>query len=182
MIGFPYGIWLRLFAGRQGEYHRTWQDLIRGCESPIEEQLAEALREATVDRKIDLRVADREAPRAFLLDRLDAGSLWIMGQRSIGRYRADFVLVGRGEFGEVVALVVECDGREWHTTEEQVKRDHKRDAELNAMRLRVERFDGATITHAPERCAATILKNFSCYLATKPPSFEEPSDDDDPEE
>lgn len=74
-------------------------------------------------------------------------------QVRVGVYRADIMLVDSASDDR---LVVECDGREWHTSEKQVARDKQRDRYFAARRIPVMRFSGTEINRDARGCAAQI--------------------------
>lgn len=87
----------------------------------------------------------------------------IIPQFSIGRYRADFLVIGRDWYGQedmqgsIVTAVVECDGHEFHDrTKAQVARDKARDREITAAGLPVFRFAGSELWADPCACADQI--------------------------
>jgi very-short-patch-repair endonuclease len=86
------------------------------------------------------------------LDHVGIGGVEVDTQADIGPYRAD-ILVRSGNR----ALVVECDGAEFHaTTKEQVERDKRRDRYCAARGICVMRFSGAEIKRDPRGCAAEV--------------------------
>ncbi len=55
------------------------------------------------------------------------------------------------------ALVVEADGRNWHTRQADFQRDRARDNELAALGIQVIRFTHADLTQRFDRCLATLI-------------------------
>lgn len=82
------------------------------------------------------------------------GTIAVIPQLPIGRYRVDFALAG-SLGGLVQFVVIECDGKEFHDGVANVKRDLDRDvAILNNKRvLDVFRLDGRDILRDPEGSA-----------------------------
>jgi very-short-patch-repair endonuclease len=93
----------------------------------------------------------------------------ILFQRSIDKYRVDFILerwerdyicVGSSTAScpEVMLkarVIVECDGHDFHErTKEQAERDKSRDRELQALGYPVYRFTGSEIWRSAYRCAS----------------------------
>lgn len=64
--------------------------------------------------------------------------LYPIPQFQIGKYRVDFA------FPEKM-VVIECDGKEWHSSEEQREKDKIRDKYLNDMGWEVIRLTGSDI-------------------------------------
>ena len=75
-------------------------------------------------------------------------TLKIQAQAPIGRFRVDFLLNDR--------LVIECDGREFHSLPHHQVRDRERDQALRGRGYSVLRFTGAAIHDPQERCLAAI--------------------------
>ncbi len=79
------------------------------------------------------------------------GGVLITTQAPVGQYRADILIeVGNHK------LVVECDGREYHTSPDQVARDKRRDRYCASQGIPVMRFTGSEIHRDPRGCAAEI--------------------------
>jgi very-short-patch-repair endonuclease len=77
----------------------------------------------------------------------------IFTQFPIGRYTADFAIVG--SFGRVV---VECDGHDFHErTKEQAAHDRQRDRWMQSQGWTVMRFTGSEIFKSPRRCAIEVI-------------------------
>lgn len=71
-------------------------------------------------------------------------------QYEIGRYRADMAFLDR-------KIVIECDGREFHSTPEQVKYDNERDEYMRGLGWIVERFSGTQIHREPWNIVKKIM-------------------------
>lgn len=142
-------------------------------ESPIEEAFAlaaNALR-LVLYREIDWRpdpnmtIDDLRNTAALPGDEGIPQYMWSSGfgcmapQVKIDNYRADFMILHRkGIFG-VSAVVIECDGHEFHErTKEQAARDKARDRELQSRGFKVFRFTGSEIWADPLGCADTALQ------------------------
>lgn len=87
------------------------------------------------------------------------GTLAVIPQLPIGRYRVDFALAA-SLGGPIRFVVVECDGKEFHDGVENVKRDLDRDAAIlnNPRVLDVVRFDGRDILRDPQGCGQCAAK------------------------
>nr|DAP36885.1 MAG TPA: Very-short-patch-repair endonuclease [Caudoviricetes sp.] len=116
-----------------------------GCESPIEELLAIAIRKWLPEDNV-------EKQKEFTFE----GTT----------YRVDFCITRTFGIPYVrldmeKTVVVECDGFDYHyATQEQIERDHERDRDFMAHGITVIRFTGSEINKSPDRCAewvATIL-------------------------
>lgn len=104
------------------------------CESPIETELAAQL------CKI-LRTIER---------------LSIQPQFSIDRYRYDFAIVD--EFSGLPLALVECDGREFHETDERQANDKAKNELADKQNLLLFRFTGAEIYRDAPGCASAVFK------------------------
>lgn len=71
-------------------------------------------------------------------------------------YRADWAIIRPDR----KIAVVECDGREFHTSEEAIAHDRKRDDEMNAIGVRVYRFTGSEIYRNAAQCAKKVISEF----------------------
>ena len=99
-------------------------------ESPIEKMLAGAILGWLAHNDIDATVTT---------------------QTPIGPYRADILVQQSGSF-----LVIECDGRRYHNTRDQVLRDKRRDRYCVARGYGVMRFAGSEICKDVRGCAAEV--------------------------
>lgn len=78
-------------------------------------------------------------------------------------YRADFTIwhddILNWELKEEFALVIECDGHEFHQkTKKQVEKDNKREYDLKMNGWEILRFSGSEIYNEPMECADKIIK------------------------
>jgi very-short-patch-repair endonuclease len=63
-------------------------------------------------------------------------------QYPVGRYRLDMALFFRASCGRLFKIAVECDGKQFHEGEANVKRDSERDAYLRGEGFEVWRYSG----------------------------------------
>ena len=68
-------------------------------------------------------------------------------------YRLDFALVGRR-----FRIAIECDGKQFHSAEEEIIKDDRRDLELSIMGWRVVRFRGSVIYNDSRACVAGVAR------------------------
>jgi len=94
-----------------------------------------------------------QAIRGWLQHNDMMGDYTARTQVRVGVYRADIMLTNHATGDK---LVVECDGREWHSSETQVARDKQRDRYFAARRIPVMRFSGSEINRDARGCAAQI--------------------------
>jgi len=95
----------------------------------------------------------------------EGAGIFVRPQTPIGPYIADFYILGRG-YGlrnlklwppkEEFRLVVECDGKDWHTSQEQREYDNVRDAYMTGMGITVKRFTGSEIHKNTKYCVDQI--------------------------
>lgn len=104
----------------------------KSCESPIERQFGTAA--------------------AIALSRT---SLRIVPQYPLQNYRYDFAILH--PVREQVLALVECDGKEFHSTAEQRANDRRKDAAAEEVGTFVIRYSGAAITRDPMDCANNLL-------------------------
>ena len=149
--GLPGGLGWEERRRRQQE--KAFEAYQRGrpcCDSPIEKMLLPWL--------ICQQYAYFDFHPSVLLpgetDQYVPGSLAIIPQLPVGRYRVDFALAG-SLGGPIRFVVVECDGKEFHDGVKNVKRDVDRDVAILANKrvLDVVRFDGRDILRDPQSCA-----------------------------
>lgn len=78
----------------------------------------------------------------------------LMAQYPWRRYRVDWALKLCSL--EQPYVFVECDGKDFHSSEDQIVRDRARDAEMNNAGIPVLRFTGADIHRAAGTCALLV--------------------------
>lgn len=80
----------------------------------------------------------------------------VQPQVSVGRYRADFMVLIRGPRG-IRKIAIECDGHEFHEkTKAQAAHDKKRDRQFVLSGIQVLRFTGSEIWNDGMACFADI--------------------------
>lgn len=67
------------------------------------------------------------------------------------RFRIDFALCAAGRLEP--SVFVECDGREFHSTDEQLERDRAKDSAASTAGITMMRFSGAEIHRHHDVCA-----------------------------
>ena len=104
-------------------------------ESPIEAKLMQAI-------------------RGWITHSLAHG-LVLRTQVKVGPYRADLLIEDRrGEMAR--RLVIECDGQAFHSSDQAIDRDRRRDRWFAANHIFVMRFSGAEIHRDARGCAAQV--------------------------
>lgn len=152
------------------------QDL-NGCESEIEKEFlseflvtesasAEVHKPYYLERHWKDSAASLTRERRF--DCITSGGHLIYPQTKIGKYRVDFLVTyirydidnlpdGWSGF-RASAVVVECDGHDYHDrTKQQAARDKARDRFITSIGIPVFRFTGSEIHHNPKRCVDEVI-------------------------
>jgi very-short-patch-repair endonuclease len=81
--------------------------------------------------------------------------LKLVPQFSLGNFRYDFSVQLRD--GRSVALI-ECDGKEFHSSAEQLRNDRNKEKVAGEIGLFVIRLTGAAITRNPKACAEWVIE------------------------
>lgn len=168
-----------LFEDGSNESRQNRADFFRKhCESPIEFAFAMAF----TDHKRVHTFAPDDVPESF-----HDKSVLMVPQLKVMNYRLDFAVLFQVD-GRLQKWAVECDGREWHSTEQQVSRDQSRDQALASNGWRVLRYPGYLIHYGAGGMADRVhleIDAFRCgydarsildYFA--PEQFEEIGDEE----
>lgn len=130
------------------------------CESPIEELFLVAICGTYHLRFDDVTRATAEAAMSVGLEpraMLSVGRWLLAVQESIGPHRVDFALATVSAGGRPLAVVVECDGHDFHEkTKEQARKDKSRDRDLQSRGFRVLRFAGSELYRNPFECVEQL--------------------------
>ena len=149
------------WPGREEEIKEAVDRASPLCESPIETILLPWL--------LTRRFYPFEFNPLVLLPgeggKLEYGQIALVPQMPMGRFRADFVLAGKGR--EFVRLfVIECDGADFHEKE----KDEERDRKIRQENKRVKdiiRLSGALIVNDPRKAAEqvriAVANEYGCY-------------------
>lgn len=86
----------------------------------------------------------------------------LVPQLPAGRFRLDFAVLFKVD-GRLHKWAVECDGRQWHTSEQQIAKDKKRDAALLQAGWRVLRFAGYSIHYGAGGMADRVHLEIDAY-------------------
>ncbi len=85
--------------------------------------------------------------------------LTLVPQYQLNRFRYDFAILA----GEALILAIECDGKDFHSSEAQRANDAAKDALIYSMGANIRRFTGSNIFRHDENCVASIM----LYLCQK---------------
>lgn len=113
------------------------------CESPIEIALGAEL-------------------RLLIDDYFPPASATLVPQFKLDRFRYDFAVQFTKD--ERPALLIECDGREFHTKPEDVANDRRKDAAATKAGIRLMRFTGSDINRNGRGCVLIIVGELLAYL------------------
>lgn len=123
------------FPGLLGKWALA-NELAPSCESEIE---------------VDLGVRITEAFKV-----INDETLSLVPQYALGRFRYDFAITRRGR-PKPIALI-ECDGKEFHQTEEQLVNDRAKNNLAAKEEIYLFRFSGSEIFRHLDECVGRILK------------------------
>ena len=91
-------------------------------------------------------------------------------------YRADFLLIEKniGDDNEkfIDKLIVETDGKQWHTSTAQMNYDYERETALKLAGYDVLRFTGSQVFNTPFACGEKTYKYAENLKTIKEPSVE----------
>lgn len=114
------------------------------CESPIEVAFGASLLFLFPEVQFLEPNATRDLDRPCLIPQL-----WWK------QYRIDFALCAAGK--KDPAVFIECDGREFHSTSEQISRDRAKDAAAQTAGIHMMRFSGSEIHKHHDTCAQLAM-------------------------
>jgi very-short-patch-repair endonuclease len=77
----------------------------------------------------------------------------LIAQYRFDRFRYDFAITHEGR----LCAFVECDGRAFHSTPEQIENDRKKDAVAAAASIKMFRYTGSEIVRDARHCAQKIM-------------------------
>jgi very-short-patch-repair endonuclease len=87
---------------------------------------------------------------------IDDPSLSLRHQFPLGRFLYDLYFKREGRSKPLV--VIECDGKEFHSTDEQIANDRAKDALAAKSGILLLRFSGSQIFRELDRCTQQVLK------------------------
>lgn len=120
------------------------------CDSPIEVELGAAILE-TFAR------CGRELNLCLMMDLAHQNDgLLLVPQFKWSIYRSDWAILRNRR--DACALLIECDGLEFHSSKEQRAHDAKKDEAALVRGHLTVRFSGSAIFRQPKECAAKVLE------------------------
>jgi very-short-patch-repair endonuclease len=118
------------------------------CDSPIESQIGAAVMMLFQGFRLPLKLCK-------MIDVRDTrDGLLFVPQFAWSYYWSDWAILNPTRHG---ALLIECDGRDFHSTKEQLAHDAKKDAEARIRGYRTIRFTGSQIHKDADGCARKIF-------------------------
>lgn len=114
------------------------------CESPIETVFGTAF--------LFLHPEVQLCPQSM---RRDLTRIALIPQYAWRRYRIDWAICAADE--STPRVFVECDGAEFHSTDEQLARDRRKDADAKAAGIEMLRFSGRNIVKNYDACAKIAM-------------------------
>jgi very-short-patch-repair endonuclease len=101
--------------------------------------------------EVDLAVALTKALRV-----IDDPSLSLRHQFHLGRFLYDLYFKREGRSKPL--LMIECDGKEFHSTDEQIANDRAKDARAARLGIPLLRFSGSQIFRELDCCTQQVLR------------------------
>jgi very-short-patch-repair endonuclease len=160
-MSFPDQFKRQLFELAESNADQTHAYFVKVCESPIECLFATAFVMLGSHNYGSVAAFTDGHPTSDLHGYFE---WFIIPQRAIGAYRADFV-VGALPEREDVRIIVECDGHNFHErTPAQAERDRRRDREMLSSGHKVFRFTGREIYRDAFDCATEVFEHLLVML------------------
>jgi very-short-patch-repair endonuclease len=142
-----------------------------GCDETLSNQaersayFAEAC-ESPIERKFAMAFTDHTRVQTFAADAIPEDfhehTLVLIPQLPIGRFRLDFAILFKID-SRLTKWAIECDGKQWHSSFDQVERDLKRDRLLAIRDWRVLRFTGAELFHSAGAMADRVHEEINAF-------------------
>lgn len=171
---------MRLYVGKYVDVNWIGPDIIEGdVKTRIEEFVDEAVHEAIAACMMCESAIERMFMvelRLLALRRYEPGRFYIIPQHETSTfrklYRIDFLLSElhpeEPDFVTCAKLGVECDGRDDHTSADDIQYDKQRDRAILAQGIPVVRFTGRELIYDPRGCAEEALLVYESLLHKVP--------------
>lgn len=121
-------------------------------ESPIETMFGSKL-------ALALRPVCEELGWAFSVGELTDADMSLQPQYPLHRFRYDFAVLAKGQSRPLV--LIECDGKEFHSTAEQQANDRLKDEAAIKAGIPLVRFTGSEINNDIDRCIRCTLRSMA---------------------
>lgn len=143
---------LRAAVVKAVEYMAESYTMAGVTESPIETIFGAKL-------ALVLRPVCEEVGWTFSVGARSDADVWLQPQYQLGRFRYDFAILATGQSRPLI--LIECDGKEFHSTEEQQANDILKDEAARKAGIRLVRFTGAEINGDIDRCIRDTLSSMA---------------------
>jgi len=94
-----------------------------------------------------------------------SGTILLIPQFQWAGFRFDFAL--KVSDADRAMILIECDGEEFHSTDEQLANDQKKDAAAKVAGLVLFRFTGSEIFRNPDRCVRLVVEALEQRLSIR---------------
>jgi very-short-patch-repair endonuclease len=121
-------------------------------ESPIETIFGAKL-------ALALRPVCEELGWTFSVGAQSDADVSLQRQYPLQRFRYDFAILAKGQSQPLV--LIECDGKDFHSTEEQQANDRLKDEAALKARVLLVRFSGSEINGDIDRCIGRTLRSMT---------------------
>ena len=121
-------------------------------ESPIETIFGAKL-------ALALRPVCEELGWNFSVGARSDADVWLQPQYPLQQYRYDFAILAKGQPQPLI--LIECDGKEFHSTERQQANDRLKDEAALKAGVQLVRFSGSEINSDIDRCIRCTLRSMA---------------------
>lgn len=136
---------------------RFAMDVNKLTESPIETLFGVALLTALAGTPYRERVRWGH----FSTWKRDDNFIDVVAQYPFGhRFRMDWAILIEGE----PAIFIECDGQEFHASEEQIANDRAKDKAAREVGIDLMRFTGSQLHRSDEVCASMVVRRLETLV------------------
>lgn len=133
----------------------TTMEINQTTESPIETIFGAAALEVFSEHFKDHKLTTFRRCAQEEVSRDNGSSVLMVPQFWWRNYRMDWAFVAT--FMKQPYVFVECDGKDFHSSPEQLARDRKKDDEVGAAGIPIFRFTGKDINRNARACAMVVL-------------------------
>lgn len=121
-------------------------------ESPIETIFGAKL-------ALALRPVCEELGWTFTVGAQPDADVSLQPQYPLQQYRYDFAILAKGQSRPLI--LIECDGKEFHSTEQQQANDRRKDKAALRAGIQLVRFSGSDINNDIDRCIRRTLRSMA---------------------
>jgi very-short-patch-repair endonuclease len=106
-----------------------------------------------------LRPVCEELGWNFSIGARPGADVWLQPQYPLQQYRYDFAILAKGQPQPLI--LIECDGKEFHSTDRQQANDRLKDEAALKARVQLVRFSGSEINSDIDRCIRRTLRSMA---------------------